>query len=489
MVLEALIPGRDGMSGVDNAWLRMERPTNLMMITGIMMFDGKVAYPRLRKVIRERFLRFKRFRQRPGRDAASAYWEEDPNFDIDAHVLRVALPGAADKQALQRYVSDLASTPLDPWKPMWQFHLVENYAGGSAIVTRIHHAYADGIALIQVLMAMTQTRDSSGQLRGNQGSTGTRGSGKGRSDGKLKLVSHGLRVGASLWNNSLHIMQDPGAAASLVKSGVDVAAEMARLGLLENDPETPFKGTLGTRKKVAWAEPLPLEEVRTIGKALGCTINDVLLASAAGALHSYLQEQGAVSEDLQIRAAVPVNLRPLDAAAQLGNQFGLVVLALPVGISNPLERLYKVHEHMQRLKSSRQPLATYLLLSALGLGPRQVQQAALDLLSQKTSLVMTNVPGPREPLYLAGRRIAQQMFWVPSTGSIGLGISILSYNGQVQFGLIADQKRVPDPHAIIARFRGEFEKLLLATLMAPWHERPDPRRLEAELDRHSALIS
>ncbi len=486
MVLEAFIPGRDGMSGVDNAWLRMERPTNLMMITGVMMFEEKVAFARLRKVIRERFLRFRRFHQRPGRDAASAFWEEDPNFDIDSHVLRVALPGKADKQALQRYVSDLASTPLDPWKPMWQFHLVENFAGGSAIVTRIHHAYADGIALIQVLMAMTQTRDSSGHLRGNH-SANQSNSGK-RAAGTNKLVSHGLKMGASLWNNSLHIMQDPGAAASLLKSGVDIAAEMARLGLLENDPDTPIKGELGTRKRVAWAEPLPLEEVRTIGKALGCTINDVLLASAAGALHSYLDEHDEVTEELTIRAAVPVNLRPLDAAAQLGNQFGLVVLELPVGIRNPLARLYKVHDNMQQLKTSRQPLATYLLLSALGMGPKQVQQAALDLLSQKTSLVMTNVPGPREPLYLAGRRIAQQMFWVPSTGSIGLGISILSYNGQVQFGLIADQKRIPDPGAIIARFRGEFEKLLLATLMAPWNERPDAHRLEAELDRHRSML-
>ena len=165
-----------------------------------------------------------------------------------------------------------------------------------------------------------------------------------------------------------------------------------------------------------------------------------------------------------------------------------MLVDLPIGIRNPLERLYKVHENMQQLKSSKQPLATYLLLGALGLGPTQLQKAALELLSQKASLVMTNVPGPRQPLYFAGCRIAQQMYWVPSSGSVGLGISILSYNGQVQFGLIADRRRVPDPGAIISRFRGEFEKLLLATLMGPWNGRPDPAEVETHLNGHSALL-
>lgn len=486
MVFESQTPRRESMSSVDTAWLRMERPTNLMMITGVMIFEDKLSYRRVQKVIRERFLRFPRFRQRAGRDAASAFWEDDPHFDLDAHVLRVALPGKADKQALQSYASDLASTPLDPWKPMWQFHLVENYLGGSAIIVRIHHAYADGIALIQVLMAMTETEDGANPLPSGNGNTARR---KRSAVPGARLVKHGLKLGAELWSNSVHIVQDPSIATNMLKAGVDVAAELGKLALLEDDPRTPFKGALGARKQVAWAEPLPLEEVRTIGKALGGTINDVLLASAAGALHSYLAEQGTNTSGLVIRAAVPVNLRPLDSTADLGNQFGLVLLDLPVGVRNPLKRLYQVHQNMEKLKSSRQPMATYLLLGALGLGPVQLQETALGMLSEKTTLVMTNVPGPRQPLYFAGRRITQQMVWVPSTGSVGLGISILSYDGQVQFGIIADRRCVPDPDAIIMRFRGEFEKLLLTTLMSPWGHQPDPGRVEAELDRHCALLA
>ncbi len=487
MILENLIPGREGMSSVDTAWLRMERRTNLMMITGVMMFEERVRYARVKKVLRERFLRFRRFRQRAGRDMASAYWTEDPHFDIDAHIQRTALPGKADKTELQKLVSELASTPLDPWKPMWQFHLVENYEGGSAIIVRIHHAYADGIALIQVMMAMTETADGSDAAPAPTPAARGPASGIGALPG-AKLVTHSLKLGAELWKNSLHMVQDPGIAAGYFKAGVDFAAELAKLALLESDPETSFKGPLGARKQVAWAEPLPLEEVKTVGKALGCTVNDVLLSSASGALHNYLSAQGEDVRGLVIRAAVPVNLRPLEDAPGLGNQFGLVLVDLPIGIRNPLERLYKVHENMQRLKTSRQPLATYLLLGALGLGPVQVQRAALELLSQKASLVMTNVPGPRQPLYFAGCRIAQQMYWVPSSRGIGLGVSILSYNGQVQFGLIADRKRVGDPEAIISRFRGEFEKLLLATLMGPWGERPDPSVVAAHLNGHSALV-
>ena len=483
-MFNSLKPNRESMSSVDTAWLRMERPTNLMMITGVMVFEEKLAYRRVQKVIRDRFLRFQRFRQRAGRDTTSAFWEEDPNFDLDAHVLRVALPGKADKDALQAYASELASTPLDPWKPMWQFHLVENYLGGSAMVVRIHHSYADGIALIQVLMAMTETAEGSSPLPEKP-----RRSAKNQSGGAVRLVKHGLNLGARLWNNSLHIVQDPAVATGMVKTGVDLAAELAKLALLDDDPSTPFKGLLGARKQVAWAEPLPLEEVRTIGKALGCTINDVLLASAAGALHSYLAEQGEALDGLVLRAAVPVNLRPVESPASLGNQFGLVPRDLPVGTSNPLERLYKVHQNMAELKSSRQPVATYLLLGALGLGPAQLQETALNILSEKTSLVMTNVPGPREPLYFAGRKITQQMFWVPSSGSVGLGISILSYDGRVQFGLIADRKCVPNPEEIIKRFGGEFEKLLLTTLMAPWEERPNAKDVEAHLDFHCGLLS
>src|SRR3982751_3182188 len=146
---------RERISGVDTAWLRMDQPTNLMMIVGVMMFEGGVELEAARRAIAARFLAFPRFRQRAVQDAAGAWWEAPETFDIAEHVVSSRLPGAGAKRELEKLVSRLASTPLDPGRPLWQFHLVENFGGGSALVARIHHCYADGIALIQVMLSMT----------------------------------------------------------------------------------------------------------------------------------------------------------------------------------------------------------------------------------------------------------------------------------------------------------------------------------------------
>jgi WS/DGAT/MGAT family acyltransferase len=219
---------------------------------------------------------------------------------------------------------------------------------------------------------------------------------------------------------------------------------------------------------VAWATPVPLEEVKVMGKALGCSINDVLLAMATGALREYLASQGDPVDGLGIRAIVPVNLRGNGSGRELGNRFGLVFLDLPIGIDHPLERLYEVRRLMQALKGSFQPLIVLGLLHTVGYGPKILQEQITALLSQNASAVMTNVPGPPSPVYFAGRRIEELNFWVPQSGGIGMGVSILSYNGRIQFGLIADAGLVPDPDRIVERFQGELDKLMWLTLMSPW---------------------
>jgi WS/DGAT/MGAT family acyltransferase len=179
-------------------------------------------------------------------------------------------------------------------------------------------------------------------------------------------------------------------------------------------------------------------------------------------------ERGENLDGVTIRATVPVNLRPLEHAKQLGNHFGLVFLELPVGEANPMRRLERIAASMKVLRKSRQAVATFGALAALGMAPPAVQQFALEMFSRKASAVATNVPGPQMPLYLGGSKIRDLMFWVPQNGSIGLGISILSYNGQVHFGLISDARLMPDPGGVISRFRPEFEKLLYLALMARW---------------------
>ena len=459
---------REAMSRVDTAWLRMERATNLMMITSVMMFEESMDIDRLKRMVKTRFLAYPRFRQKAVDSPAGAVWEDDADFDLDWHVRLSALPGRAGKRELERFVSLQASTPLDKTKPLWQFHLVEKYGGGSALVTRIHHCYADGMALVQVMLSMTDTLREA-KKGSDLSKAWLNGDGKQVAQ-RVGAIDRYMKLGGQMLEKGLDFYRDPGLATVVAKEGGEIARELAVALSLSDDPDTILRGRLGVSKRVAWADPLDLEEVKAIGRAFDCTVNDVLMASAAGALRSYMIDRGEMVDGLTIRATVPVNLRPLEHAKKLGNHFGLVFLELPVGEDNPVRRLERVADCMCKLKTSRQAIVSYGLLAALGMAPAGLQRTFLELFSRKATAVATNVPGPHMPLYLAGCTVREMMFWVPQTGSIGLGISILSYNGKVHFGLIGDAKLVPDPDAIIQRFRPEFEKLLYLALMGDWND-------------------
>ena len=461
---------RSPMSRVDTAWLRMERPTNLMMITGVMMFETPLDIKTLRGVIESKFLSYPRFRQKVLDTPTGAFWQDDQDFDIDWHIRLTALPGRAGKKELERFTSQMASTPLDKTKPLWQFHLVEKFGGGSALITRIHHCYADGMALVQVILSMTEMGEDS-QRKAALAKRGLRKEAQAPVAQRVGAIDRYMQLGGKMLEKGMDFYRDPTLAAMLASEGVDIAREVGMALALPDDPETVLKGRLGVSKRVAWADKLDLDEVKSVSRALGCTVNDLLLASATGALRSYMLERGEHLEGITLRATVPVNLRPLEHAKQLGNHFGLVFLELPVGEANPMRRLERVAACMKVLRKSRQAVATYGALAAVGMAPPPVQAFALEMFSRKASAVATNVPGPQMPLYLGGRRITDMMFWVPQTGSIGLGISILSYNGSVHFGLIADAKLMPDPDSVIRRFRPEFEKLLYLALMARWEGR------------------
>lgn len=361
---------REPMSRVDTAWLRMERATNLMMITGVMMFETPMDIQTLRKVVEQRFLAYPRFRQKAVETPAGAWWETDRDFDIDWHIRLTALPGRAGKKELERLTSQLASTPLDQTKPLWQFHLVEKFGGGSALITRIHHCYADGIALVQVLLSLTDTssepkpseRLDKAWLKKEHAPVAKR---VGRIDRYMKLGSQMLERGMDLY-------RDPTMAALMANEGVEIAREVGHALSLSDDPPTVLKGRLGVSKRVAWAEPLNLSEVKSVSRALRCTVNDILLASASGALRSYMIERGEQIDGVTIRATVPVNLRPLEHAKQLGNHFGLVFLDLPVGEHNPMRRLERIAACMRVLRKSRQAVATFGALAAVGMAPAAV---------------------------------------------------------------------------------------------------------------------
>jgi WS/DGAT/MGAT family acyltransferase len=295
-----------------------------------------------------------------------------------------ALPGRGGKRELERFVSQMASTPLDQTKPLWQFHLVERYGGGSALVCRIHHCYADGIALVQVLLSMTDV-----EARPAKAEPLTRRWLKKEEHAKVAqrvgAIGRYVQMGEKMLEKGMDLARDPSLAGVLANEGLELAKELAYALALEDDPPTVLKMPLGVSKRCAWAEPLALSDVKAVGRAFHCTVNDVLLASVAGALRSYLIERGEVLDGRNIRVTVPVNLRPLEHARQLGNHFGLVFLELPVGEPNPVARLQAVAANMRQLRKSRQAVMAFGLLAALGMAPTAVQRLALELFSRKAT--------------------------------------------------------------------------------------------------------
>ena len=486
------------MSKVDTAWLRMDCDANLMMIVGVWQLAPGVKYAAVCERIENSLLKYDRFRQRVIEDAAGATWVKDRNFDLANHVLLDKLPAAAkgaggnQQPALQDRVAGLATQRLDPKRPLWQIHLIEDYTGpdgikGSAMVVRIHHCIADGIALISVTMSLVDggapppERTKKGPVSTSAEdwiaetllkpftditvkALGAVGEGASRSLGMLEMLGEPKKGLAEGFEKGMSGSMD------MAKVMLQVLKDGAALALMPDDSKTRLKGKPGGAKKVAWCDPIPLDEVKAVGKALNCSINDVLLSCVAGALGEYLKAHGDDVTGQEIRAMVPVNLRPLDQAHKLGNRFGLVPLVLPIGVANPIERVYEVRRRMGQLKGSYQPLLAFSLLAVAGLLIKPAQDMLLSLFAKKTTAVMTNVPGPREKLKFCGSTLEQSMFWVPQSGDVGLGVSILSYGGGVQFGVITDSVLCPEPQRIIDEFVPEFAKLSIVTLMLPWGE-------------------
>jgi WS/DGAT/MGAT family acyltransferase len=483
------MPSRERISNVDKAWLRMDRPTNLMQIVGVMLFDGELDFGRLRLAVEQRMLAHRRFVQCAVAEGTGYCWQDDPEFDLGNHLRRVARRGRLGKAGLQRFVADLVSRPLDPGRPLWEMLVVDTDLGGQALVLRIHHSIADGIALVSVVLAladgMEAARDSHRPPLASDYDDDDDHEHDVFWEALWRPIADAVlgsaRFALDLRNQYGSLLSSPGQIIGIARAGRDIGVEIAKLALMANDSPTRFKGKPGTRKELAWCEPIPLAEVKGVGKVLGCSVNDLLLAAVAGSLRAYLVSRGDDVTGVEIRVMVPVNLRGPADQDTLGNRFGLVALELPVGIENPLARLFEVRERMAQLKGSYQAGLMLTILGIVGMLPKAIQQAVLDLLANKATAVMTNVPGPTSALYLAGARLRQPLFWVPQSGDIGMGVSILSYDGKVQFGLMTDHKLVPDPQSIVDRFASEFEKFLMLVLMEPWERLGDPDAVAAAL--------
>lgn len=451
----------DPLLPVDHAWLRMDDPTNLMIINGVLVLPEPVGLDRIRALLRERLLSIERFRQRVVMRDGSPFWEAAPGFDLDAHLFETALPAPGRDEELRQEINELMSRPFDPLRPLWSFHLFQNYRGGSVLLARLHHCIGDGMALLLVLLSLTDV--TRGPEVGPEMPEECLGN---PFVGLLNKPPLGIEAARQLAErimpDGIRLLQQTARAFASMNpfaTGILSTGALARLVARLPDPKTLYKGPLGIPKRVAWSERVSVAEVKEIGSALGGTINDVLLSAMTGGLRRYMDRRGERAEGINFRAAMPVNLRPLERMAELGNQFGLIFLSLPIGAGDAVSRLRELRRRAQALKRSVEPIVVYAILKLLGVVPYPVQKLVVKIFAAKTTAVMTNVPGPREVLYLAGQPIEEIFFWVPQSGRVSLGISIFSYAGNVRLGVGTDAGLVPDPEVIIQGFHEELDEL------------------------------
>lgn len=456
------------MNPVDAAWFHMDGPANLAIVTGVLQTRQPLDFEKVREVYRERLAGFVRFRQRvveTGFPLATPHWEDVPHFDIDQHVHHIALAEPRNQDALRALVSDIASTPLDHAQPLWQVVVVDHVEGGSALVMRCHHCVADGTAMMTVAQKLFDTSPQAPHRAAPSTAAPTSDFAE---NGHLlapalNAIAHASRNAMAMADTVLDVVTHPQQAmerAALVFNG---AGMLVRELLKTDDPQSPFKGEFARRKLVAWSQPVAIKDVKAIGAPYDAKVNDVLVAAMTGALRNYLVRRGVKVNHTTLRAMVPVDMRSPEHMGHLGNAFGLVILELAVNKARPEQRLTVTKTRMDALKGSPEAMATLVLFDLLGRAPKGVEDFANDLFGSKASLVLTNVVGPREMLYLAGVPIDHMVGWAPHPGKqLGMAVSIMSYRGMVSLTVITDAHLIPDPELITDLFNTEFKTMLTA---------------------------
>ena len=433
------------MSPQDSLWLELDRPSNLMVITSLLWTATPIDPDRLRALLRERLLaRYPVFRQRPVlHDGVlrSGSWVDDDDFDLDRHLVVGTVPAPGDQAALQAFVGTQRGTPLDLAHPLWQVHLLQGYRGGSALVQRYHHAMADGVRLTQVMLGLLDPVDG-------------------------EDVTLSARVGR---RSPVTPLPEPaGSGMSLLRT----LGSLVKIALWSN-PDSVLDGPPGVAKSVAWTEQVPLDALSQMAHATGTTVNDVCTTLVAGAVSRYLDDaplgrRSMRPGDDDLAWMVPVNLQAADREPppELGNHFALVLAVLPHGPAGFRERLAEVHRRMVRIRQSWEPVLTYGMAWGIARSPSVLGTAASRFMADKAVGVLTNVPGPREPMAIAGARVEGTVAWAPCSGHQGLTVCIFSYGGGVTFGFGTDDAVLPDPDLLVAALGAELASAEHAVLGA-----------------------
>ena len=371
------------MGAVDAVWLSMDSPENLMVIEGIMTLDGPVDWQRLADVLQHRLVdRYPVFHQvvvEASNPLGMPHWEDDPDFSIDHHLHHATLPEPGDEAALQAFVERKMQEPIDRSRPLWHFYVIDGYQGGSVVVSRFHHALADGIALAEVLLSLTDAEPDDDLLPVETAPTPLPPTSRShrppacwrspagspaRSPPRCRPACAVRCTCSARCPAALHPSYAVEALTTAWQTG-----QIADKLLLGHNPESPLSGPPGLAKRAVWSQPRPLVDIKLVGRAAGATVNDVLVGAVSAAISHYVGDRGGDPADLS--TMVPVNVRgpgqPLPR--ELGNKFALVMLPLPTSRLAPLQRLAESKRRMDSIKHSPEAVLTFGLLTAIG--PRQ----------------------------------------------------------------------------------------------------------------------
>jgi len=456
---------RRSIDPVDNMWLNMDRPNNLMVIDGVMWFDKTIDFDRLAPLLQSRLIDlYPVFSQRPVASTipfGTAHWEDDPDFDLSRHLRRVTLPAPGNQEDLQRYVEGRMSVPFDHAHPMWEMTMVEGYGSGCALLSRFHHCLADGMALSQVILSLTDASAKADLAEAQETPLSPRQAG-GLLGGAAQLLAGAGAQTVQGGRRALSMIPEL-ANPSLPMEALELGWKTTKIAdklLLGHNPSTPFSGEPGVEKRAVWSGPRAISDIKTVCRLTGATVNDVLVAAVSGAINTYLHDLGA--EPVDVTTMVPVNVRNPDEPLprELGNKFALVYLKLPSGVKPPLQRVAESKQRMDSIKGSPEAFLTFTLNKAIGLLDRHLSNSITNFFSDKAIGVTTNVIGPRTLRYVAGVPIAGAVSWVPGSGQQTLGVCIFSLAGTVRVGFKVDAATLPNPEKLVHAFDDDLDELL-----------------------------
>ncbi len=457
----------DRLTALDSTFLHLEDHSAAHMhVAMVMVFDGQA--PTLRELIdhvQARLHLVPRYRQRlayvplgQGRPV----WTDDPHFNPYYHIRHTALPKPADDAALKRLAGRLFSQRLDRSKPLWEMWLVQSMAGGRfALIAKTHHALVDGVSGVDITTVLFDTAREPAPI-----APPTPWSAK-PLPGPAKLLGEALlersTVPGEMTRGARALLRAPRKALGQVKDGLASIGATTLAGINAPAPPSPFNVDIGPHRRYTYLDA-DLERLKAIKDSLGGTLNDVVLATVALGLGRYLRAQGENTEGMVLKAMVPVSVRTKAQRGALGNQVAAMWAPLPVGVENPAECLAQISTAMAELKSSGQAVGAQVLTNLAGFAPPTILSQAARLQARQPffNLVVTNVPGPQIPLYLLGRRLELLYPVVPLAQRQALGIAVMSYDGHLGFGLLADYDALPELESIAGDLRSAINALARA---------------------------